>query len=154
MLKMKLNQQAIGLILLTIIVTLLSGCFQKEAENPFATTLPAGLKETVVPNNHQTLGDILTDNKGMTLYTYSKDTEGKSNCQEQCAVNWPPLTVEGDPITPEDVGITLNVIVREDGRRQVTIDGKPVYYYIEDKKPGDANGQGLKNEWFAVELPY
>jgi predicted lipoprotein with Yx(FWY)xxD motif len=140
-------------VLLLAAVTLLSGCAREGAENQEATTLPIGLKWTIAPNNHLVLGDIFTDNKGMTLYTYAKDGEGKSNCQGQCAVNWPPLAIDGNPIPPEDLPITLGVILREDGRRQVTLDGKPLYYYIEDKNPGDAKGQGNNNEWFAAEIP-
>ncbi|MBM3309615.1 MAG: hypothetical protein FJY77_05105 [Candidatus Altiarchaeales archaeon] len=148
-----MEHKHIGLALLLIAVAFMGGCFEKEAQDHVGTTLSLGLKETIVPNNHLVLGDIYTDNKGMTLYTYARDAEGKSNCQGQCAIDWPPLTVEDIPIPPENAQVTLGVTVREDGRRQVTLDGKPLYYYIEDKNPGDAKGQGKNNEWLAAEIP-
>ena len=91
-------------------------------------------------------GTVLTDPKGMTLYTYDKDTAGASNCVEQCAVNWPPAMATE---TDKPVG-DLTIIKRPDGTLQWADEGKPLYTFIQDKKPGDLTGDNMKNVWHAV----
>jgi len=90
--------------------------------------------------------------KGLTLYTFANDTEGKSTCTGDCATTWPPLLVEeGEPTVSMDVPGSLGVYERmEDGGRQVTYNGMPLYYFSGDSEPGDTNGQGLGNVWFVA----
>src|SRR5262245_50950161 len=91
-------------------------------------------------------GTVLTDPKGMTLYTYDEDESGKSNCVDQCAVNWPPAMA-----TPADQPVgDLTIITRPDGTLQWADEGKPLYTFIQDKKPGDVTGDNMKNVWHAV----
>jgi predicted lipoprotein with Yx(FWY)xxD motif len=91
-------------------------------------------------------GTVLTDPKGMTLYTYDKDEAGKSNCVDQCAVNWPPAMA-----TPTDKPVgDLTIITRPDGTLQWADEGKPLYTFIQDKKPGDLTGDNMKDVWHAV----
>jgi predicted lipoprotein with Yx(FWY)xxD motif len=73
-----------------------------------------------------------------TLYTFSRDTTGKSNCNGACAKNWPPA---GSAPGLDSGKITT--IKRSDGSSQVALDGHPLYRYVGDKNPGDANGNGL-----------
>lgn len=73
-----------------------------------------------------------------TLYTFSKDTTGKSNCSGACAKNWPPAAAA--PGLPK---AKVTTIKRSDGSSQVALSGRPLYRFIGDKKPGDANGDGL-----------
>ena len=97
------------------------------------------------------LGQILTDPKGMTLYTFANDTANTSNCSVGCATAWPPLLLaSGNPEAPQGLPGTLGVITRADGGRQVTYDAKPLYTFANDTKPGDTNGQGLNNVWYVV----
>jgi predicted lipoprotein with Yx(FWY)xxD motif len=92
------------------------------------------------------LGPVYVDQKGMTLYTFDKDETGKSNCYDDCAVNWPPLTAaEGS--TPEG---EWTVIERTDGTSQWAYEGKPVYLWIKDMKPGDTTGDGVGGVWHVV----
>ena len=91
-------------------------------------------------------GTVLTDPKGMTLYTYDKDAAGKSNCVDQCAANWPPAMAMP---TDKPVG-DLTIIKRPDGTLQWADEGKPLYTFIQDKKPGDMTGDNMKNVWHAV----
>jgi predicted lipoprotein with Yx(FWY)xxD motif len=72
-----------------------------------------------------------------TLYTFSKDTMGKSNCSGACANNWPPAA------SAPGIDGKITKIKRSDGTTQVALDGHPLYRYVADKKPGDANGNGL-----------
>ncbi|PJF20892.1 MAG: hypothetical protein CUN56_13870 [Phototrophicales bacterium] len=97
------------------------------------------------------LGSYITDGEGMTLYIFTNDEPGVSNCTGQCLENWPPLTVESaDEITvnPYLLG-EVDVIEREDtGELQVTYNGYPLYYFITDVEAGDTTGQGVGDVWF------
>jgi predicted lipoprotein with Yx(FWY)xxD motif len=96
-------------------------------------------------------GIILADAKGMTLYRFDMDKEsGKSACADACAKAWPPLIASAGakPAAP------WSLLSRGDGSRQWAYDGKPLYTYVQDKKPGDANGNGIMfNLWHTVFLP-
>jgi predicted lipoprotein with Yx(FWY)xxD motif len=102
-----------------------------------------------------TLGTYLTDASGMTLYTYAKDTTGVSNCTGGCLTAWPPygpgISASGTfnmPMLPANV----NTITGNDGMVQFTWKGMPLYYFAEDKAPGDTTGQGVGGIWFVVKL--
>ena len=99
-----------------------------------------------------TLGAMLVAPSGMTLYKYTKDTAGVSNCSGQCAVNWPPYTVSGTEPLVAATGIagTLATITRADGTMQVTYNGVPLYYWVKDTKPGETTGQGVGKVWYVV----
>jgi predicted lipoprotein with Yx(FWY)xxD motif/plastocyanin len=96
-------------------------------------------------------GLFLVDDKGMTLYEYTKDTPNTSTCYDQCAAAWPPLLTGGAPLA--GTGITpslLGTTARTDGKTQVTYSGHPLYYFAKDQKPGDINGQGVGGVWFVL----
>jgi predicted lipoprotein with Yx(FWY)xxD motif len=89
-------------------------------------------------------GKTLVDAKGMTLYIYDRDTAaGKSACNGNCASNWPPLMASADA---KDNG-AWTVITRDDGGKQWAYKGKPLYFWKDDKKVGDATGDGRNNVW-------
>jgi predicted lipoprotein with Yx(FWY)xxD motif len=89
-------------------------------------------------------GKALVDAKGMTLYILDRDTTpGKSSCNGQCATNWPPLMASADA---KDAG-TWTVVIRDDGGKQWAYKGKPLYFWKDDKKAGDAEGDGRNNVW-------
>ena len=88
---------------------------------------------------------ILTNDQGLTVYTYDKDTAGVSNCYNGCARAWPPvLAPSGDLRAP------LSAITRKDGSRQIAYKGQPLYLYAEDSAPGDITGDGVGNVWHVV----
>lgn len=91
------------------------------------------------------LGAYVTDSKGMTLYTFDKDTKNTSNCTGTCLQNWPPYLVSGTPAStlPDHLG----TMKRTDGTIQYTWDSLPLYYYVGDKKAGDAMGDGVGGVW-------
>ncbi len=89
------------------------------------------------------LGEVFTDADGMTLYTYDKDTPGKSNCAGLCAVFWPPVIAAG---TAKPAG-GFTAITRDDGTKQWAFHGKPLYGYINDAKAGDTRGDGVDEVW-------
>ena len=98
-----------------------------------------------------TLGTVLADASGRTLYLYTKDERNKSNCAGACAQNWPPLLTNGAPKAGE--GLTeglMGTVTRADGSTQVTYNGWPLYYFAKDGKPGDVKGQNVGAVWFVV----
>jgi predicted lipoprotein with Yx(FWY)xxD motif len=96
------------------------------------------------------VGKFLADAKGMTLYIFKKDSPGKSVCTGPCVVKW-PLYFRENVSVPEGVAAgDFGTIAREDGKRQTTYKGWPLYYYAGDKAPGDVLGQGLGNVWFVA----
>ncbi len=105
---------------------------------------------TVSTSETPELGTFLTDAEGMTLYLFTKDEPGKSNCTGECLANWPAF-VASDPLTlPEGGPGELTQITREDGTQQVAYNGMPLYYWINDAAPGDTTGQGVGDIWFVV----
>lgn len=88
-------------------------------------------------------GGVLTNASGMTLYTFDKDAAGKSNCNGQCAANWPPLAAGADA----KASGAYTTIKRDDGAMQWAYKGKPLYTWVKDQKPGDKTGDGVNNVW-------
>jgi predicted lipoprotein with Yx(FWY)xxD motif len=85
---------------------------------------------------------MLVSSRGMSVYTFDKDTPDKSACSDQCAQLWPPVTVAK---APADKGWTA--VKRGDGSMQLAYDGKPLYLYSGDQKPGDRLGDNVKGVW-------
>ncbi|MCG8922298.1 hypothetical protein [Lentzea sp. CC55] len=100
------------------------------------------------------MGLVVQDGDGRTMYRFDKDTpkpEGKSNCNNQCAVTWPPLLSD---TVPQVEGIDpklVSLITRADGKKQVAIDGWALYAYSQDPKPGAWKGQGVGGTWFVIQ---
>ena len=95
------------------------------------------------------VGDIVVDDSGNTLYVFIPDGAGDSTCYDQCAANWPPVTSDlaaGEGVDSDLVGSTT----RTDGTTQITYNGWPLYYFANDAAPGDINGQGANDVWFVV----
>ncbi len=111
---------------------------------PFIPTLGMGTSAT--------LGNYLTAENGMTLYRYSKDTSGVSNCSGACAGSWPPYEASPDTLLSAAPNISgrVGVITRTDGKEQLTYNGVPLYYWARDVKPGDTTGQNVGGVWFVV----
>ncbi|NML60654.1 hypothetical protein HHL21_06040 [Massilia sp. RP-1-19] len=91
-------------------------------------------------------GGMLVDSKGMTVYTYDKDSAGKSACAGKCAQNWPPV-MAGDA-KPMDAD--YSTITRADGSKQLAYKGKPLYTFVKDKKAGDKVGDKVMDVWHVV----
>jgi len=91
------------------------------------------------------MGDkkILTDEKGMTLYTFDKDSGGMSACYDACATNWPPLMADSGAMAKGD----YTVVTRKDGAKQWAYKGKPLYLWAKDAKKGDMTGDGVNGVW-------
>jgi predicted lipoprotein with Yx(FWY)xxD motif len=93
----------------------------------------------------KTANGVLTDPAGMTLYVFDKDVagSGKSVCNGDCAVKWPPLAASASDKVSGDYA----VLIRDDGSKQWSYKGKPLYLWIKDQKPGDTTGDGVAGVW-------
>ncbi len=99
------------------------------------------------------LGSVLVGPDGRTLYGFTNDVDAISTCYGTCADAWPPVIVSDDWTAGPglDFGIFATT-VREDGQRQLVAGRWPLYYFAGDAAPGDLNGQGSGDVWFAVDL--
>jgi predicted lipoprotein with Yx(FWY)xxD motif/cytochrome c5 len=98
-------------------------------------------------------GSHLSNAEGASLYLYLKDEPGaeESACVDACTRNWPPLTIEGEPVAGEGVDAELlGTLGRADGTTQVTYNGWPLYTYARDTEPGQTRGAGLGGVFFLV----
>jgi predicted lipoprotein with Yx(FWY)xxD motif len=100
------------------------------------------------------LGLILVESKGFTLYDFHKDKGTTSACYGECAAVWPPLLSKGAPSPGNGASAAkLGTTERKDGTTQVTYAGHPLYTYVADKKPGQANGNDFSSfggQWYAL----
>ena len=114
---------------------------------------PATTGATVEAKPVGAIGTVLVaGSNGMTVYTFTKDVKdsGKSACTGGCATTWPALGVAAGGTPTGGTGVTgkLGTITRDDGSTQVTYNGLPLYFFANDKAPGDANG--VYANWEAV----
>jgi predicted lipoprotein with Yx(FWY)xxD motif len=132
---------AVPLVALTV-----AACGSGSNNNPPAAAVPktSGGKAATVAVANSSLGKILVDSHGRTLYLFEKDTGTTSTCSGDCAVDWPPVTATGKPTVGG--GLSASKVAttrRSDGTSQVTYNGHPLYLFQGDKSSGDTNGQGL-----------
>jgi predicted lipoprotein with Yx(FWY)xxD motif len=116
---------------------------------PATTAAAQGAGDVTVAVASSPLGDILVDADGRTLYAFTKDKGDQSACSGECAANWPALTGTATAGTGVQASL-LSTSKQANGDSQVTYDGRPLYYFAGDAKPGDTNGQGVGNVWFAL----
>jgi predicted lipoprotein with Yx(FWY)xxD motif len=98
-------------------------------------------------------GKIIVDGEGKTLYMFTPDEAGTPTCYDQCAGNWPALKADDAAAVTVGAGLDaskLSVVDRTDGGKQVKYGEYPLYYFANDAKAGDVNGQGLNDKWYVV----
>jgi len=119
-----------------------------------AATHAAPAQGATVSTAKTSLGRIVVNSRGRTLYLFEKDRNGKSACSGQCATFWPPLITSGKPrVTGGARASLIGTTKRSDGRLQVTYNHHPLYTFVKDKKPGQTNGEGVDAfgaEWYVV----
>ena len=109
---------------------------------------------TVATASVPKLGTVIVDADGFTLYDFHKDKGAASSCYGACAGTWPPLLTSASPKADGVPAGKLGTSKRHDGTIQVTFAGHPLYTYIADRKPGEANGNDIDQfggEWYALE---
>jgi predicted lipoprotein with Yx(FWY)xxD motif len=133
-----------GMAAFTLAVALAAGITVANAATGTAT-----LKTAKVSS----LGTILVNGNGLTLYRFTADKKGSSSCTGGCAAAWPPLLLAGSTKPTAGNGVTaskLGTIKRANGQLQVTYGGYPLYRYAADTRPGQAKGEGIENSWYPV----
>lgn len=116
---------------------------------PTATLTPKPVAIKVAQN--ATLGAILVDGDGRTLYLLTADNKSASVCNDDCVKTWPPFLSSTKAGAQEGVNASLiGALQRKDGSTQVAYNGWSLYYHVTDTKPGDTTGQGLDGVWFVV----
>jgi predicted lipoprotein with Yx(FWY)xxD motif len=107
-----------------------------------------------VTTTRTSLGQVVADGRGRTLYLFEKDSPTRSRCSGTCAVYWPPLLKGAGPFAVKGVQRSLlGTITRADGTRQVTYAGHPLYRFSGDTARGQTNGEGLQDfgaGWYAL----
>jgi predicted lipoprotein with Yx(FWY)xxD motif len=135
------------LLLATAIAAMVSaaacgGTTQSAASPAPSQAVAAGTTIAVASNSK--LGQILVDGKGVTLYLFVADTGTSSTCYSACAQIWPPVLTTGAPQAGTGASASLlGTTTRTDGKTEVIYAGHPLYYFVQDKQPGDATGQGV-----------
>jgi predicted lipoprotein with Yx(FWY)xxD motif len=130
-----------------------AACGGGGAATAAAPKTSGGASATVGVSN-SSLGSILVNSSGRTVYLFKGDVGTKSACAGACATAWPPLLATGNPTA--GTGLTasqLGTTARSGGNRQVTYNGHPLYLFVKDQKPGDVHGQGVTAfgaSWFAL----
>ncbi len=126
----------------------------ESTESASSTAATEGTVAIVSATTVAGLGKVIVDSKGLTLYDFHKDKDGKPACYGACAEVWPPLLTESEPRAGEGAMATkLGTAKRRDGTLQVTYAGRPLYAYEADRKPGDAKGNDIDSfgaEWYAL----
>jgi predicted lipoprotein with Yx(FWY)xxD motif len=138
----------------------LAGCGSDTDEPASAGSEPAGSEpaggsssgDAVLATADSPLGEIVVDDEGFTVYVFDRDTagSGESACSGQCLQAWPPVVADSDTPAVEGVDGEVGTITRDDGTRQITLDGLPLYYYAPDAQAGDVTGQGVQDVWWVV----
>lgn len=138
-------------------VVALAGCGNSGNSSNSSSAAPPktsdGRSATIGVAN-ESLGKILVNSQGRTLYLFRKDTGTTSTCTGACAANWPPLLENGTPAIGSGANASLlGTTTRPDRMKQITYNGHPLYTFVKDTKSGDTNGQGLNffgGLWYAV----
>ena len=109
----------------------------------FLLLLGTALSGPALAEPPKTQNGHFIDSNGAALYTYDKDTGGKSACTDKCAKNWPPALAGRDEVASGD----WTFVESHDGKRQWAYKGKPLYLFAKDAKPGDTTGDGAGGVW-------
>jgi predicted lipoprotein with Yx(FWY)xxD motif len=116
---------------------------------PPAASEPAAAATIALADN--TLGQIIVDAEGRTLYAFTNDTDGTPTCYDDCAANWPPLLADGAAAAGDGLDAALlTTVARTDGTMQVKYGDWPLYYFAADAAAGDTNGQDVNDVWYVV----
>jgi predicted lipoprotein with Yx(FWY)xxD motif len=127
------------------------GTLLTDAETPVADGAPAqGSASGLVSTGESSLGPVMVDAEGLTLYGFTNDIDGLPSCYDDCADAWPPVLVGSGELPAGLDSEVFSVIERTDGAFQLVAGVWPLYRFAGDAAPGDANGQSSGDVWFAV----
>ncbi|WP_425836840.1 COG4315 family predicted lipoprotein [Streptomyces fractus] len=112
---------------------------------------PAATDASTLSTSDSPMGKILVDGKGRTLYLFTSDGKNSNSmkCDAKCVKEWPHM--EGKPKAGAGVQPNLIATTKGSGTAQATYAGHPLYYYADDHKAGDTNGQGIGQIWYVID---
>jgi predicted lipoprotein with Yx(FWY)xxD motif len=130
------------------------GAYGNQATSTAAGGMSGAVQTAALKVERTKAGMVLAGGKGLTLYYYTEDKpgSGKSVCTGACAQAWPPLTAPVKAPAGAKMPGPLGMITRPGGVKQVTLNGFPIYYYAEDKAPGQAAGNGAEGAWHVIKI--
>jgi predicted lipoprotein with Yx(FWY)xxD motif len=143
-----------GAAVIPLVALSIAACGGGGSAATAATPKTSSGASATVDVSKSSLGSILVDSTGRTLYLFKADVGMHSVCTGACALKWPPLLATGK--SSAGVGLTVSklaTITRSDGNRQITYNGHPLYLFVKDHKRGDVKGQGVTAfgaAWFAL----
>ncbi len=104
--------------------------------------------------NSTSLGNVLTDQAGKTLYFFAADASGKSACSGSCLDTWPVFYKETPTLSTSLTAGDFTTITRDDGKKQTTFRGWPLYTFKSDAKAGDVLGDNVGKSWYVAKTDY
>ncbi len=133
----------------------LAGCgsgssYNSSGSSGTSTGTSNGTDSSSIELSSTTLGNVVTDGSGRTLYMYTPDPQGTSVCEGSCLAAWPALKGQPDAGSGTKASL-IGTIKRSDGSTQGTYGGHPLYYYVGDSAAKDVNGQGLQGIWWVLD---
>jgi predicted lipoprotein with Yx(FWY)xxD motif len=117
---------------------------------PAPSAAPANTAAPTITVAKTSLGSILTDAQGRTLYAFTRDVDGTPTCTDACAKAWPPATVSGDASAGPGITAQVSVVDAPGGGKMMKVGKWPVYRFAGDAAPGDTNGRGSGGTWFVI----
>jgi predicted lipoprotein with Yx(FWY)xxD motif len=117
-----------------------------------SSAAPTSASKADLKTADTSLGKVVVAADGRTVYVFDKDTPGSgtSACSGNCLAKWPPVQAGSDQLTVDGISGQLGTITRDDGTKQVTLGGMPLYLYSGDSHAGDVTGQSVGGVWWAV----
>ena len=144
------------LVSVALATVFLAGCTQSQQPAQPTPVVTSQTTADTIKVADSSLGRILTDTKGMTLYYFITDipASGASTCYGKCETAWPIFTVDSVVVSSPIHAADFSTITRTDGTKQTTYQGWPLYYWQNDKKPGDVLGENVQNVWYVAKPDY
>jgi predicted lipoprotein with Yx(FWY)xxD motif len=138
----------LAIAILPVLAIGLAACGGGSNDSSNSSSAPGGSGATVATKSIPGTGTVLVDSNGAALYTNDMDAGSKIACTGRCLTEWVPLAAPSGGPTAADttVGSKLGTVMRPDGSSQVTLDGKPLYTFVEDG-PGQATGDGVSDDF-------
>ena len=146
-----IRRGAVGLALLA-----LAGCgsstYGGGSSAGSSSSAGAASSDAVLKAAGTDLGKVVVDSGGRTVYVFDKDTPGSgtSACTAACLTKWPPVPAPSGKLTADGVTGKIDTITRDDGTKQVTLAGMPLYLFLGDSQAGDVKGQAFAGIWWVV----
>jgi predicted lipoprotein with Yx(FWY)xxD motif len=158
---MRFPRLSVAVLSLAALALIATGCggssssSSSSGQTQASSSESSGSAATVSASESPELGMVLVDSEGFTVYSFAKDKGSTSSCYGACAEAWPPLIAAGKPDAGEGASSAdLGTTKRKDGKLQVTYAGHPLYTFVEDRSPGEADGNGstaFGGEWNALD---